>query len=101
MTLLLGVAISLVAAPSASLADGFEDHVLRTALPPNTTMNMFDYWLIDRLAVDYSWNNLPGYRDQGINAGHNLRFVYSTRGESAPNTGFFWRPPHGHCGQHA
>lgn len=92
MTLLLSVTISLVAAPSASLADGFEDHVLRTALPPNTTMNMFDYWLIDRLAVDYSWNNLPGYRDQGINAGHNLRFVYSTRGEGAPNTGFFGGP---------
>lgn len=91
--LLLAMAyVAMVAAPQRARAESVEDHVVQTSAPRTTRVDMFDYWLQDQHAVDYAYYNQPGFKEQGINIGHKLLFMYSTRGESGINEWHAGRP---------
>ena len=62
----------------------YPDHVVQSVSPNGTTVNLFDYWLVDEDSTDVGANP-PDYRNVGINAGHDLRFLSSDYGETPVN----------------
>lgn len=90
--MLVMACVAMVIAPQRARAESVEDHVVQTSAPRTTRVDMFDYWLQDQHAVDYAYYNQPGFKEQGINIGHKLLFMYSTRGESGINEWHAGRP---------
>lgn len=93
-TLALAVACAVapaLAAPARALATEFPDHLVEASLPKGTRLDLYDYWLQDRTSPDWG-QNPPGYRDWGINAGHNLRFVLRAAGETRINSTYGGAP---------
>lgn len=60
---------------SADQAVPFSNHIVKTVNPTGTTVNLFDYWVVDG-ANDKSVNinNNNGNNDTGINKNHQLKF---------------------------
>lgn len=73
LTVPLAACALMFGATSASAA--VSDHTVQTVNPTGTTVNLFDYWVVDG-DNDKSANvNAGGYKnDTGINAGHQLKF---------------------------
>lgn len=75
LTVPLAACALMFGATSASAA--VSDHTVQTVNPTGTTVNLFDYWVVDG-DNDYSDNiNRKGSNnDTGINKGHQLKFNY-------------------------
>lgn len=60
---------------SADQTVPFSNHIVKTVNPTGTTVNLFDYWVVDG-ANDKSVNinNNNGNNDTGINKNHQLKF---------------------------
>lgn len=60
---------------SADQTVPFSNHIVQTVNPTGTTVNLFDYWVVDG-ANDKSVNinNYNGNNDTGINKNHQLKF---------------------------
>lgn len=60
---------------SADQTVPFSNHIVKTVNPTGTTVNLFDYWVVDG-ANDKSVNinNKNGNNDTGINKNHQLKF---------------------------
>lgn len=71
-------ACALLFGATSALADQtvpFSNHIVKTVNPTGTTVNLFDYWVVDG-ANDKSVNinNNNGNNDTGINKNHQLKF---------------------------
>lgn len=71
-------ACALLFGATSALADQtvpFSNHIVKTVNPTGTTVNLFDYWVVDG-ANDKSVNinNNNGNDNTGINKGHQLKF---------------------------
>ena len=71
-------ACALLFGATSALADQtvpFSNHIVKTVNPTGTTVNLFDYWVVDG-ANDKSVNinNNNGNNDTGINKDHQLKF---------------------------
>ena len=77
LTVPLAACALLFGATSASADQTvpFSNHIMKTVNPTGTTVNLFDYWVVDG-ANDKSVNinNNNGNNNTGINKGHQLKF---------------------------
>lgn len=82
--------VAMAPAPALGLTTGagsapeFPDHLNQTVSPNGTTINLYDYWLVDQSTID-TGPTPADYRDIGINAGHDLRFLSTAPNETAIN----------------
>ena len=82
--------VAMAPAPALGLTTGagsapeFPDHLDQTVSPNGTTINLYDYWLVDQSTID-TGPTPADYRDIGINAGHDLRFLSTAPNETAVN----------------
>lgn len=75
VTLLLAAMLPVSVAAAGELPSGtpaYEDYTFVGVSPLGTTINLFDYWLIDQKARDDV--NPPNFENEGINQGHALLF---------------------------
>lgn len=60
---------------SADQTVPFSNHIVKTVNPTGTTVNLFDYWVVDGANdMSVNINNNNGNNDTGINKNHQLKF---------------------------
>ena len=75
VALLLAAMLPVSVAAAGALPSGdpaYEDYTFVGVSPLGTTINLFDYWLIDQKARDDV--NPPNFENEGINKDHALLF---------------------------
>ncbi|KFI94022.1 Cna protein B-type domain protein, collagen-binding protein [Bifidobacterium saguini DSM 23967] len=72
--------------PSAQADDAFDAHTVTGYSPTNITTDLFDYWLTGQNDQDNN-DDISSTLNEGINAGHQLKFLRKSYGSEGGNLG--------------